>query len=83
MFNEYFSSVGARVAAELRSDGDSEPAVERVPSPVTACSSSFARQNKSRNVELALTALWVALIALSPPRECDDLIFPHDKSAAA
>ena len=41
-FNEYFSSVGARVAAELRSDVNSDFAAEqRMPRPVTVCSSSF------------------------------------------
>ena len=41
-FNEYFSSVGARVAAELRADVDRGPSVEQcAPRPVTVCSSAF------------------------------------------
>ena len=41
-FNEYFSSVGARVASELRADVDDESEMEqRAPRPVTVCSSAF------------------------------------------
>ena len=42
IFNEYFSSVGARVAGELRSGMGAKSAVkQRMPRPVRVCSSAF------------------------------------------
>ena len=41
-FNEFFSSIGARVSAELRSDVNCQPTTEqRAPRPITVCSSNF------------------------------------------
>ena len=41
-FNEFLSSIGARVSAELRSDVNCQPTTEqRAPRPITVCSSNF------------------------------------------